>query len=68
MRSTKARSKFIQEANLEFNIYKFAPNDYLELVEEGKKYQFPEKYEIYKEIKEKEQERKVRDEQMQKER
>ena len=68
LRSTKARSKFIQEANLNFNIYKFVPNDYLELVEEGKKPTFPEKYELYKELKDKEAARKEKQEEIEKNR
>ena len=62
LRATKARSRFIQEANLNCKIYKFLPNDYLELVEDGKTYQFPKKFEFYKELKDQLEERKLREE------
>lgn len=37
------------------NIYKYEPNDYLELVEADKKLVYPEAFERYKEFKEREQ-------------
>ena len=35
LRSTKARSRFIQQADLNVTIYRYEPSNYLELVEEG---------------------------------
>ena len=35
LKATKARSRFIQQANLNVNIYKYEPSNYLELVEEN---------------------------------
>ena len=55
LRRIKARSKFIQTGKLNLFIYKFAPIDYLELIQDGQKLKFPEQYEQYKE-KEKKQE------------
>ena len=37
LRATKARSKFIQEKDLDFNVYKFGPQAYLELVKPNEK-------------------------------
>jgi len=55
LKSTKARSRFIQEANLNVNIYKYEPNDYLELVEADGKLVYPGEFERFKEFKEREQ-------------
>ena len=52
--STKARSRFIQEVNLNVNIYKYEPSEYLELVVADKKPVYPEEFERYKEFKERE--------------
>ena len=55
LKSTKARSRFIQQANLNVNIYKYEPSDYLELVEERTGTQsYPLLFEQYKDFKEKE--------------
>ena len=54
LRATKARSKFIQEKDLDFNVYKFGPQAYLELVKPNEKCQYPEMYEIYKVVSQKE--------------
>lgn len=55
LKSTKARSRFIQQANLNVNIYKYEPSDYLELVEDKKGTQsYPVLFEQYKDFKEKE--------------
>jgi len=48
LRRTKARSRFIFETNLKINIYKFIPNDHLELVVEGQKSGYAQQYEEYK--------------------
>ena len=54
LKATKARSKFIQSYNLNLNIYKYEPNDYLELVEENEKPQYPAEFDLYKDFCEKE--------------
>ena len=35
LKATKARSRFIQEADLKVSIYKYEPSNYLELIEEN---------------------------------
>ena len=54
LKSTKARSRFIQEANLNVNIYKYEPSDHLELQVADKKLMYPEEFERFKEFKERE--------------
>ena len=54
LKATKARSRFIQQANLNINIYKYEPSDYLELCEEGSNRVYPKLFEQYKEFKDKE--------------
>ena len=54
LKSTKARSRFIQEANLNVNIYKYEPSDHLELQFADKKLMYPEEFEKFKEFKERE--------------
>ena len=54
LKATKARSRFIQQTNLNVNIYKYEPSEYLELVQEGEMQTFPLQFEQYKEFKEKE--------------
>ena len=54
LKSTKARSKFIQDVNLKINIYKYEPSQHLELVEEGETREYPKQFELYKDFKEKE--------------
>lgn len=48
LRRTKARSRFIQGTNLDVYIYKFEPNDFLELVEDKQKAKFTQPYEEFK--------------------
>lgn len=57
LKATKARSSFIQQVNLNLNIYKYEPSDYLELVEESEKQKYPAEFELFKRFKEKEMER-----------
>jgi len=57
LKATKARSRFIQQVNLNVNIYKYEPSDYLELVEENQLQTFTAEFEQYKEFKDKEQQR-----------
>ena len=57
LKATKARSRFIQQANLNVNIYKYEPSEYLELVEENSTQTYPVLFEQYKEFKEKEHQR-----------
>lgn len=54
LKATKARSRFIQQANLNVNIYKYEPSNYLELVEENEQQKFTLQFEQYKEFKDKE--------------
>ena len=54
LKATKARSRFIQQADLNINIYKYEPSDYLELCEEGQNRVYPRLFEQYKEFKDKE--------------
>lgn len=54
LKATKARSRFIQQANLNINIYKYEPSDYLELDVENQTRTYPLQFEQYKEFKEKE--------------
>ena len=57
LKATKARSRFIQQTNLNINIYKYEPSDYLELCEENQTRRYPKLFEQYKEFKEKERQR-----------
>jgi len=57
LKATKARSSFIQAVNLNLNIYKYEPSDYLELIEGNEKQQYPAEFELYKYFKDKELER-----------
>lgn len=54
LKATKARSRFIQQANLNINIYKYEPSDYLELCEDNETRTYPMQFEQYKEFKDKE--------------
>ena len=54
LKATKARSHFIQNANLNVNIYKYEPSEYLELVEGSQTQTYPLMFEQYKEFKDKE--------------
>lgn len=57
LKATKARSRFIQQADLHIEIYKYEPSDYLELIEEGKTRSYPQLFEQYKVFKDKERKR-----------
>ena len=57
LKATKARSRFIQQADLNINIYKYEPSDYLELCVEGGERSYPLPFEQYKEFKDKEMQR-----------
>jgi len=48
LRKTKARSRFIQGTKLKVNIYKFTPNDHLELVIDGQKSTYAQPFEEFK--------------------
>lgn len=54
LKSTKARSRFIQEAALNVNIYKYTPSNFLELVEDNQPQKYPEMFEEYRDFKDKE--------------
>ena len=54
LKATKARSRFIQQADLNVSIYKYEPSEFLELVEDKKQQTYPLQFELYKEFKEKE--------------
>ena len=54
LKATKARSLFINQVNLNLNIYKYEPSDHLELVEETGTQEYPVMFEQYKEFKDKE--------------
>jgi hypothetical protein len=56
LRRIKARSKFIMNAQLDLNIYKFQPNDYLELIANNEKSKYTAPYEEFKEKQKKEEE------------
>ena len=45
LKATKARSRFIQQTNLNINIYKYEPSDYLELCEENQTRKYPKLFE-----------------------
>jgi len=47
LRKTKARSKFISLKTLKLNIFKFEPNEWVELVSEGQKSVWSKPYEDY---------------------
>lgn len=51
LKATKARSHFILSENLNLNIYKFEPTDYLELVEHNCDRTHTAEYEKYKDFK-----------------
>ena len=57
LKATKARSHFMLKENLNLNIYKYEPTDYLELVEQNEQQQHPAEYEKFKDFKEREHQR-----------
>ena len=57
LKATKARSRFIQNTNLNIAIYKYEPSDYLEIVGEDVPQKYPVMFKQYQDFKDREMQR-----------